>query len=73
LSRSYGCKPLILCLFAGFATFWLVFEPLIMEKDLLTGSPDEILTAIYAFDIAILEFHLGLAPFTVRSGNDLSL
>jgi hypothetical protein len=36
-----------------------------VEKDLFAGRPDEIITAVYTLDWAILEFHLWLTPLTV--------
>jgi len=47
-------ESLILGLFAGLATFRLVFEALIVKEDLLSCSPRKILTAIYAFDRKIV-------------------
>jgi hypothetical protein len=37
-------------LFARFAAFGLVLQPLVVEKNLLTTCPDEVLTAVNALD-----------------------
>jgi hypothetical protein len=36
-----------------------------VEENLLASRPDEILSAINALDIAILKFHLGVAPLCI--------
>jgi hypothetical protein len=61
-------EPFVLGLLAGLATLGLVLQSLVMKEDLLAARPDEILCAINAFDDAILEFHLCLAPLSVRIG-----
>jgi hypothetical protein len=50
------CQALILSLLARLAALWLILQAFVMEKDLFTGCPDKVLTAIDAFDCAILIF-----------------
>jgi hypothetical protein len=65
LGSSNCGEALILCLFAGFTPLGFVLQTLIVKKDLLTSRPNEIFSAVYTFNIGILEFHLGLAPLTI--------
>jgi len=53
LRSGDGSQSFILCLLARLATLWFVLQPLVMEKRLFPGSPDEILITVYAFDRAI--------------------
>jgi len=42
---------------ASLAAFGFVFELLVVEKKLFTGSEDKVGTAIYAFQHLVLKFH----------------
>jgi hypothetical protein len=67
LCRRNRRESLVLCLLAGLTAFWFVLQTLVVEEDLLPGSPDKILSTVNTFYWAILEFHLGFTPLTVRS------
>jgi hypothetical protein len=58
-------ETFVLRLFAGLTPLGFIFQTLIVKKDLLTSRPNEIFSAVYTFNIGILEFHLGLAPLTI--------
>lgn len=58
--RHPGCLP-PLCL-ATLATFRLILELLVMEKQLFPCRENEIFTAVNALDNLVLEFH-GYCPF----------
>lgn len=44
--------------FAAFAMFWIVLELLLIKERLLGGRKDEITSALYAFQHAILKFQI---------------
>jgi hypothetical protein len=48
--------------FAGFTTFGLVLELFVVEKELFTGSKNEVGAAVDTFQNLILEFHGELLP-----------
>ena len=55
--RCCDCREaFVLSLFAGLAPLWFVFQSLVVEENLFTRSPDEVLVTVYAFDKAILIF-----------------
>jgi len=55
LGRGDCRQPIIFRVFAGLATFGFVLQTFVVEKDLLTGRPDEWLAAIDAGDRSILK------------------
>ena len=55
VGRGDRRQPIILRLFAWLATFRFVLETLVVEKDLLAGSPNEWLGAIDAGDRSVLK------------------
>jgi hypothetical protein len=59
------CEPFILGLLAGLAALGLVLQTLVVKEDLLAGCPDEIITAVDAFDRAVIEFRLRMTPLPV--------
>jgi hypothetical protein len=54
LRCRYRSQPLVLGLLAGLTTFWFVFEPLVVEENLLARSPNEVFVAVDAPDGAVL-------------------
>ena len=62
LSHSRGLRSrnssqaFILGLFARLASLWFVFEALVVEKYLLSRSPNKVLVTVYALDCPILIF-----------------
>ena len=60
-----GREPFVLGLLAWLAALGLVLQTFVMEKDLLTRSPDEFFAAINAAYRAVLEFNFFLTPFLV--------
>jgi hypothetical protein len=73
LRGSNCCEALILGLLAGFATLGFVLQSFVVKEDLLASRPDEVLPAVNAFDCAVLELRLRLAPLSVLSVCGLSL
>jgi hypothetical protein len=51
-----GCEAFVLRLFAWFASFRFVFEPLVVEEYLLSGSPDKVLVTVYTSYWTVLIF-----------------
>ena len=67
LRSSDSSQPFILGLLAGLATFWFVFEALVVEENLLACSPDEVFVAVDAPDGAVLIFSF-LSSFHYLNG-----
>jgi hypothetical protein len=65
LGGGDGREAFVLGLLAGLTTLGLVLQTFIVEENLLSGCPDEILSAIYAMYVSVLELHLGVSPLSV--------
>jgi hypothetical protein len=48
LRRGDGGQPFVFRLLAGLATLGLVLQSLVVEKDLLSGGPDEMFITVNA-------------------------
>lgn len=68
-----GREAFVLGLLAGLTSLGFVLKTLVVKKDLFASSPNKILSTINALDIAILEFHLGMAPLSIRRACGLCL
>jgi hypothetical protein len=60
-----GREAFVLGLLAGLTTLGLVLQTFVVEENLLSGCPDEILSAIDTMYVSILEFHLGVSPLSI--------
>jgi hypothetical protein len=59
------CETFVLGLLARFASLGFVLQTFVVKENLLASRPDEIISAINAFDRAVIEFRLRMTPFPV--------
>jgi hypothetical protein len=59
------CEPFVLGLLARFASLGFVLQTFVVKENLLASRPDEIISAIYAFDRAVIELCLRMTPLPV--------